>query len=490
MSNRANRCAARGVTIIGMCIATLLAGSVIAAAAAPPPAAPPAPPTPAAPPAPPVPTAPVVGPGTFPDASGFWTNLDVGSAPGKNNPFSQALGTNGRSCASCHVESDAWTSTPPNLQKRFSNTAGEDPIFASVDGTNCPSLPIATPAEHQTASSLLLSKGLIRIPLTPPASAQFAVTDVINPYECTSTSMVSVYRRIPTTANLTFLSTVMWDGRESLTGSSIPADLIHQGGDAVTTHEGASSTPTASVLQSMESFEIAQFGAQTNDTAAGALNADGALGGPLNLSRQPFSPGVNGAPGAAASSPEVPPPPVFTLYAAWAGLTGKDSVSRARASIARGEQIFNTRPISITGVAGLNDQMAANGLPRTTVMGTCGTCHNAPNAGSHSATVLFNTGVADGARRSPDLPLITLINRTTGATVQSTDPGLALTSGRWADIGKFKVPTLRLLAARAPYFHDGSAPTLRAVVAFYDQRFDLKLSAQEQADLVAFLNAL
>jgi hypothetical protein len=240
----------------------------------------------------------------------------------------------------------------------------------------------------------------------------------------------------------------------------------------------------------MESFEIAQFGAQTNDTAAGALNAAGALGGPLNLSRQPFSLGVNDPFGATASSPGFPPAPVFTLYAAWAGLTGADSVSKARASIARGEQIFNTRPMAITGVAGLNDQIAANGLPRTTVTGTCGTCHDAPNAGSHSVIALFNTGVADGARRSADLPLVTLINRTTGATVQSTDPGLALTSGEWADIGKFKVPTLRLLAARAPYFHDGSAPTLGAVVDFYDQRFGLKLSAQEQADLVAFLSAL
>jgi len=62
--------------------------------------------------------------------------------------------------------------------------------------------------------------------------------------------------------------------------------------------------------------------------------------------------------------------------------------------------------------------------------------------------------------------------------------------GEWADIGKFKVPTLRLLTARAPYFHDGSAPTLGAVVAYYDQRFDLKLSSQEQADLVAFMSAL
>jgi cytochrome c peroxidase len=480
-SDIAHRTAARGATLVRKAIATLLTASVFAAAATA---------APAPPPAPPAPPAPAAAPGTFPDASGIWTNLDAGSAPGKSNAFSQALGANGRSCASCHVESDAWTSTPPNLHKRFGNTAGEDPIFASVDGTNCPSLPIATPAEHQTASSLLLSKGLIRISLAPPARAQFAVSDVVNPYGCTSTSVVSVYRRIPTTANLTLLSTVMWDGRESLAGSSIPADLIHQAGDAVTTHEGTSSVPSASVSQAMEIFESAQFAAQTNDTAAGALNAAGAFGGTLNLSRQPFSPGTNDPFGAAASNPGIPPARVFTLYTAWAALKGTDSVSKARASIARGEQIFNTRPMVITGVAGLNDQTEANGLPRTTVTGTCGTCHDAPNAGSHSFASLFNTGVADGARRSADLPLVTLINRTTGATVQSTDPGLALTSGVWADIGKFKVPTLRLLAARAPYFHNGSAPTLGAVVAFYDQRFDLKLSAQEQADLVAFMGAL
>jgi len=47
-----------------------------------------------------------------------------------------------------------------------------------------------------------------------------------------------------------------------------------------------------------------------------------------------------------------------------------------------------------------------------------------------------------------------------------------------------------MLAARAPYFHNGSAPTLGAVVDFYQQRFNLQLSAQEQADLVAFLGAL
>ena len=71
-----------------------------------------------------------------------------------------------------------------------------------------------------------------------------------------------------------------------------------------------------------------------------------------------------------------------------------------------------------------------------------------------------------------------------------TDPGRALITGMCADIGKVKGPILRGLAARAPYFHNGSATTLADVVEFYDQRFDLDLTEQQKADLVAFLSAL
>jgi cytochrome c peroxidase len=52
------------------------------------------------------------------------------------------------------------------------------------------------------------------------------------------------------------------------------------------------------------------------------------------------------------------------------------------------------------------------------------------------------------------------------------------------------VSTLRDLAARAPYFHDGSAATLMDVVNFYDRRFSIGLSAQDKIDFVNFLNAL
>ncbi len=63
-------------------------------------------------------------------------------------------------------------------------------------------------------------------------------------------------------------------------------------------------------------------------------------------------------------------------------------------------------------------------------------------------------------------------------------------TGQFADVGKFKGPILRGLAARAPYLHNGSAQTLTDVVDFYDSRFHIGFTAQEKSDLVAFLSSL
>ena len=89
------------------------------------------------------------------------------------------------------------------------------------------------------------------------------------------------------------------------------------------------------------------------------------------------------------------------------------------------------------------------------------------------------------------MPLYTL--RHTSApfeTVQTTDPGRALITGRWKDVGRFKGPVLRALASRPPYFHNGSAADLAAVDDFYEQRFGISLTEGEHEDLVAFLRTL
>jgi cytochrome c peroxidase len=124
------------------------------------------------------------------------------------------------------------------------------------------------------------------------------------------------------------------------------------------------------------------------------------------------------------------------------------------------------------------------------ITGSCVTCHDSPNIGNHSVALPIDIGVSDASRRTPEMPLYTLQNKATGAIRQSTDPGRALLTGRWNDIGKFKGPVLRGLAARKPYFHDGSAADLRDVVEFYDVRFNIGLTPGEKDDLVAFLSAL
>ncbi len=176
-------------------------------------------------------------------------------------------------------------------------------------------------------------------------------------------------------------------------------------------------------------------------------------------------------------------PDIFNLFDAW-----KNSRLNARASIARGQSVFNSKPITISGVAGIND---VTGLP-TSFTGTCGTCHDSPNVGHHSVSAPLNIGIADV--NSPldvsYLPVFTLVNNTTSATVQTTDPGRALVTGKWADIGKVKGPILRGLASRAPYFHNGSAATLADVILFYEMRFNIGFTPQEKADLIAFLNSL
>ncbi len=88
------------------------------------------------------------------------------------------------------------------------------------------------------------------------------------------------------------------------------------------------------------------------------------------------------------------------------------------------------------------------------------------------------------------MPLYQLRNKTTREVIATTDPGRALITGKWKDIGRFKGPILRGLASRAPYFHNGFAADLNAVVDFYNQRFIIGLTAQERADLVAFLRTL
>lgn len=87
-----------------------------------------------------------------------------------------------------------------------------------------------------------------------------------------------------------------------------------------------------------------------------------------------------------------------------------------------------------------------------------------------------------------------------------SDPGYATVSGRAADSGSFKIPSLRNIALTAPYMHDGRFANLDEVLRFYSEgvhaggrtdtrmsyahRGGVRLSAGERANVIAFLRTL
>lgn len=414
-----------------------------------------------------------------PNPTGEARTYSTSGAIDTGNAFFQSLGTNGRSCASCHAHTDGWTVTPVGLQARFDATQGMDPVFRPNDGANSPLADVSTVEARRQAYSMLLTKGLIRVGLEVPPNAEFELEAVDDPYGYASAKELSLFRRPLPSTNLQFLATVMWDGRETFAGQTIHFDLSDQANGATLGHAEAVDPLSQAQRDEIVSFETSLFTAQARDAAAGELDAQRGLGGPRLLSRQPFFIGINDTLGSDFT------PVAMTLFDGWTDLPAQDALSQARRTVAHGQAVFNTKPINISDVRGLNDAIGVQ-----TIAGTCTTCHNTPNVGNHSTSLPLDISIADVGGRTPDMPLYTLRNKTTGEEFQTTDPGRALITGKWRHRGVFKGPILRGLATRAPYFHNGSAATLEDVVDFYDGRFAIGFTASERADLIAFLQSL
>jgi hypothetical protein len=412
---------------------------------------------------------------------------------GETNPFFHDFGTNGRVCGTCHQEAFGWTITPEFARSRTPS----DPLFV-FDGSDC--LPPGVDNPDPGASSTeLLAKALIRIDLAIPATADFELVSAVDPLGCPnapSAADVRVYRRPLPAANTAFLSTVMWDGRENVnppndTPQLVAANLAHQSNDATRNHAQGTVDLSEADQSSIVGFETGLFNAQRR---IGRLELDtwGANGGPRFLETDvlpSFFIGINDV-----FSPTFSPT-IFTLYARWEPGACPGAPSRAAAAVGRGEALFNQRTFAIDGVRGINSADPEDGDPISgPFTGSCGTCHDTPNVGNHSVTLPIDIGITAanpvGGLDAAGLPTYTFRQIGTNKTIQVTDPGRGLISGRFKDIGKTKGPTLRALAARAPYFHNGSAKDLKAVVDFYDVRFHIGFTDQEKSDLVGFLSAL
>jgi cytochrome c peroxidase len=499
-------------------------------------------------------------PATFPQTS---TTLDLtgttttyfpgGPVTTANNAFFKSLGTNGRTCFSCHQPQNNWSTTPVTLLTTYVTTLGKDPVFAPVDGADCPNIPSSANnfgLKFIQSRVQLFTRGNFRIFLPVPASPQWAsVTVSSDPTGCELNStyglpagMLSFYRRPLPATNVIYTTpgvvgpnpNIMWDTREG--------SLSSQFADATMTHAQASAAPTSDQVSQGVSFQSGSFTAQSADFVAGDLtgtDGSGAKGGGQNLyaysEALPFfgpgaafgggSCGVNMQPCPGSLIPNQNVRGAFLetqIFDAFATASGNNALATARrASIKRGQDIFNSRQFTINGVTGFSDlgPGAGAGVNGAPVLGTCSRCHNNANVGNDSFDDPKHLGVGDNSFVSaqqasangnstlpmtPDLPVFTFncpvgsisffsnpvtVNGVTYDQYQTTDPGVGWITGKCNDLGKFKVSSLRGIGARPPFFHGGEAATMRDVVVFYNNRFTMNLSEQDIEDLTNFLNA-
>jgi len=432
------------------------------------------------------------------------------------HPFFTPLGTNGRACVSCHQPAWGMSVSASGLADRWRATDGKDPVFAAFDGSNCPNLPQDKEASH----SLLLKRGLFRIPYAwPPRNAdgsakpvEFSIEVMHDPTGCNTSReyglksaqpSVSVYRRPRMTANLKYvisggapivLKTGMLADVDPETGKPVSMNLMSdareaslrtQAVSAVMGHEQASTSPSRQQIDRIVEYESQVYVAQAAHVFAGPLAVAGGPAGLGPAALRDHRAGVLG---------DNDYDPVFGSFKAW---KGKDYY---QTSIARGADIFMNRQFWLRDATHINSIGLGNPLKRT-----CATCHNAQMTGQDLSAGWVDVGTTNYPNwtesstwaETGELPVfkITCLKASDphpylGRVIYSTDPGRALTSGRCADVGSIVMQQLRGLAARAPYFANGSARSLREVVDFYDRRFDIKLSDVEKEDLVNFLSAL
>lgn len=443
----------------------------------------------------------------------------------KGHPFFTPLGTNGRACVTCHQPEDGMSLSVATITRRWTETRGKDPLFAAIDGSNCPSLPQDQRASH----SLLLERGLLRIFLPwPPRSAdgspitpEFTIAVLFDPTGCntdpryglhSANPMISVFRRPRPLVNTKFLTELphgvppheafFYNDKSLLpkdpqTGAFVSLQLMADGREptlrtqaleAAMTHLQAAQKPTDRHLDQIIAFERQIYAAQGVDTVAGMLSGQ----------RNP--PGLGAAAlrdGAPAWLGNNPVNRVFGSFAMWARHAPGESSARSerRQSIARGADLFFKRRFLIKDVGAYNDKGIGNPFKRSCASG----CHNTLMMGMDLAPGFMDLGLNNlpWANNRPDLPLFEITCSPTvrpqsylGRHIYTHDPGRALITGKCADVGATMTQQLRALAGRAPYFANGSARSLRELVDFYDRRFNIGYAEQEKQDLVNFLGVL
>jgi hypothetical protein len=274
----------------------------------------------------------------YDDATGQITILNTsGLIHTRDHPFFEPLGVNGRACVTCHQPANAMSLSALSAQTRWTETQGKDPLFAAIDGSNCPDLPQDAASSH----SLLLNRGLFRIALPwPPKEGdaaiepEFRIEVLRDPTGCNTSPVyglasrnpaISVYRRPRLAANLKHV--IAGSGGVSFMADSRESSLRTQAINAAMTHEQADAPPGAEQLRRIIDFEMQIFVAQSADVRGGLLSERGgpSVLGPEGLSRAPTG---------------LPAPESLSIWRKPGQEETRGIQREFRASVARGSDLF------------------------------------------------------------------------------------------------------------------------------------------------------
>jgi cytochrome c peroxidase len=459
-----------------------------------------------------------------------------------NEPFP---GTNGRSCATCHVAADNFTLTPEHVARVFA-TNPNDPLFAAIDADDPTAVPLTF--EH-------LKKGLIRVGLKLPDNMD--LIDEAGTVTTPPDRQIFVWRSVPSIADAAITAPYQLDGRV--------LTLEEQAQGAITGHSEGGERPR-SELERIAAYERSIFSNEHAQKAADGLAAGSAFDkitkivDSLELTEQEargkdlygkVCAGCHGGTNTATIVDReiqemafyalksdgsgylqyqvpatVPPTPVIThqpqnefinitlayeMYLTTIGAKEEDYLTkglefpyyrfRFYTDATRSEIAADLPPTA--GDLGF-DPSQGGGLPEG----------GAPEQGGRPEG---GGGPEGGGPNGPgveaDADGNPIVGPNTGYQSHSVDPGRAIITGNPLDFESFDVPSLRGISKTAPYFHNNLVRTLEEVVQLYSDHLLFKwpqlvqpgekeadddgdagpeevLTLEQKKDLVAFLKRL